>query len=261
MKVVILAGGKGTRISEEPYLKPKPMIEIGEMPILWHIMKIYSFYGYNEFVICCGYKGYIIKEYFADYFLHMSDVTFDFAEENKMIIHNNVAEPWKVTLIDTGEESMTGCRIKRIQPYIPVGESFLLTYGDGVSDVNISQLVKCHLEQKKVATITAVQPSGKFGMLDITKEGNVIKFLEKPQGDGGWINGGFMVLNYSVFEYLTDDENLVFEQEPLEKLAKDGQLNAYKHRGFWKPMDTIRDKDHLNAMWKTKKAPWKIWED
>ncbi len=261
MKVVILAGGKGTRISEESYLKPKPMIEIGGMPILWHIMKIYSFYGYTEFVICCGYKGYMIKEYFADYFLHMSDVTFDFTEENKMIIHNNVAEPWKVTLIDTGDETMTGGRIKKIQPYIPKDESFLLTYGDGVSDVDISQLVKCHLEKKKLATITAVQPNGKFGMLDIMPDGKVTKFLEKPQGDGGWINGGFMVLNYQVFSYLKDDENLVFEQKPLEELAKNGQLNAYKHNGFWKPMDTIRDKDQLNAMWDTKKAPWKVWED
>lgn len=261
MKVVILAGGKGTRISEESYIKPKPMIEIGGMPILWHIMKIYSFYGYTEFIICCGYKGYVIKEYFADYFLHMSDVTFDFSKENKMIVHNNIAEPWKVTLIDTGDETMTGGRIKKIQPYIPKDESFLLTYGDGVSDVDISRLVKCHLEKKKLATITAVQPNGKFGMLDIMPDGNVTKFLEKPQGDGGWINGGFMVLNYQAFSYLTDDEKLVFEQEPLEKMAIDGQLNAYKHTGFWKPMDTIRDKDQLNAMWDTKKAPWKVWED
>lgn len=261
MKVVILAGGKGTRISEESYIKPKPMIEIGEMPILWHIMKLYSFYGYNEFIICCGYKGYMIKEYFADYFLHMSDVTFDFSEKNKMIVHNNVAEPWKVTLINTGEESMTGCRIKRIQPYIPVGESFMLTYGDGVSDVNIAQLVKYHQEQNRLATITAVQPSGKFGMLDITIEGTITKFLEKPRGDGGWINGGYMVLEYGVFEYLYDDDSLIFEQKPLETLAKEGELNAYKHRGFWKPMDTIRDKDQLNQLWKGKRAPWKVWED
>ncbi len=259
MKVVILAGGKGTRISEESYIKPKPMIEIGEMPILWHIMKLYSFYGYNEFIICCGYKGYMIKEYFADYFLHMSDVTFDFSEKNKMIVHNNVAEPWKVTLINTGEKAMTGCRIKRIQPYIPVGESFMLTYGDGVSDVNIAQLVKYHQEQNKLATITAVQPSGKFGMLDITNEGTITKFLEKPRGDGGWINGGYMVLEYGVFEYLYDDDSLIFEQKPLETLAKEGELNAYKHRGFWKPMDTIRDKDQLNQLWEGKRAPWKVW--
>lgn len=261
MKVVILAGGKGTRISEESYLKPKPMIEIGDMPILWHIMKIFSFYGYNEFIICCGYKGYMVKEYFADYFLHMSDVTFDFTKGNEMIIHSNVAEPWKVTLIDTGEETMTGGRIKKIQAYVPKGESFLLTYGDGVSDVNISQLIEYHRKKGKLATITAVQPSGKFGMLDIIENGEVTKFLEKPQGDGGWINGGFMVLDYEVFSYLSSDEMLVFEKEPLEKLAKDGQLNAYKHKGFWKPMDTIRDKEQLNVMWETKNAPWKIWEE
>lgn len=261
MKVVILAGGMGTRISEESYLRPKPMIEIGDMPILWHIMKIYSAYGYNDFIVCCGYKGYMIKEYFADYFLHMSDITFDFANDNKMIIHNNVAEPWKVTLIDTGMETMTGYRIKRIQQYIPVGESFMLTYGDGVSDVDIDELAKCHQESHKLATITAVQPSGKFGMLNITADGTIAEFLEKPQGDGGWINGGFMALDYKVFEYLCDDENLVFEQQPLEQLARDGELNAYKHRGFWKPMDTMRDRDQLNAMWRKKKAPWKIWED
>lgn len=261
MKVVILAGGMGTRISEESHLRPKPMIEIGEMPILWHIMKIYSAYGYNEFIICCGYKGYMIKEYFADYFLHMSDITFDFANDNKMIIHNNVAEPWKVTLIDTGAETMTGYRIKRIQSYIPEGDCFMLTYGDGVSDVDIDKLVKCHQESHKLATITAVQPSGKFGMLNIMKDGTIAEFMEKPQGDGGWINGGYMVLDYRVFNYLCDDEALVFEQEPLERLARDGELNAYKHSGFWKPMDTIRDKDQLNSMWKKKKAPWKIWED
>lgn len=261
MKVVILAGGRGTRISEESYLKPKPMIEIGEMPILWHIMKIYSAYGYNEFIICCGYKGYMIKEYFADYFLHMSDVTFDFSIENKMIVHNNVAEPWKITLIDTGAETQTGYRIKYIQPYIPEGESFMLTYGDGVADVDINMLIKCHQEHQKIATITAVQPNGKFGMLNITEDGTISEFFEKPQGDGGWINGGYIVLDYKVFDYLSDDENLIFEQEPLEKLARDGELNAYKHRGFWKPMDTVRDRDQLNAMWREKKAPWKIWED
>lgn len=259
MKVVILAGGKGTRISEESYLKPKPMIEIGEMPILWHIMKYYSFYGYNEFIICCGYKGYVIKEYFADYFLHMSNVTFDFTNGNEMIVHSNVAEPWKVTLIDTGEESMTGGRIKKIQPYIPLGESFMLTYGDGVSDVNIHQLVENHQKKQKVATVTAVQPNGKFGMLDISEDGGVTRFLEKPKGDGGWINGGYMVLDYKVFDYLREDEALVFEEEPMERLAKEGQLNAYKHYGFWKSMDTMRDKDQLNAIWKNCKAPWKVW--
>ena len=259
MKVVLLAGGLGTRISEESELKPKPMIEIGDMPILWHIMKIYSHYGYNEFIICCGYKGYVIKEYFADYFLHMSDVTFDFSKDNRMIVHNNVAEPWIVTLIDTGVESMTGERIKRIQPYIAEGEAFMLTYGDGVSDIDIGKLVDFHNNNKEIVTITAVQPNGKFGMLNIGNNCRVTEFLEKPQGDGGWINGGFMVLNYEVFSYLNDDESLVFEQQPLEKLALDGQLNAYKHTGFWQPMDTMRDKNVLNELWKKQKAPWKQW--
>lgn len=259
MKVVLLAGGLGTRISEESELKPKPMIEIGDMPILWHIMKIYSHYGYNEFIICCGYKGYVIKEYFADYFLHMSDVTFDFSKDNRMIVHNNVAEPWIVTLIDTGVESMTGARIKRIQPYIAEGEAFMLTYGDGVSDIDIGKLVDFHNNNKEIVTITAVQPNGKFGMLNIGNNCRVTEFLEKPQGDGGWINGGFMVLNYEVFSYLNDDESLVFEQQPLEKLALDGQLNAYKHTGFWQPMDTMRDKNVLNELWKKQKAPWKKW--
>lgn len=259
MKVVLLAGGLGTRISEESELKPKPMIEIGDMPILWHIMKIYSHYGYNEFIICCGYKGYVIKEYFADYFLHMSDVTFDFSKDNRMIVHNNVAEPWIVTLIDTGVESMTGARIKRIQPYIAEGEAFMLTYGDGVSDIDIGKLVDFHHNNKEIVTITAVQPNGKFGMLNIENNCRVTEFLEKPQGDGGWINGGFMVLDYEVFSYLNDDESLVFEQEPLEKLALDGQLNAYKHTGFWQPMDTMRDKNVLNELWKKQKAPWKKW--
>lgn len=259
MKVVLLAGGKGTRISEESYLKPKPMIEIGDMPILWHIMKIYSYYGYHEFIICCGYKGYMIKEYFADYFLHMSDVTFDFTDGNQMIVHNHVTEPWKVTLIGTGDETMTGARIKRIQPYIPVGESFMLTYGDGVADINISELVKFHKEQRKLATMTAVQPNGKFGMLNIEDDNTITKFLEKPQGDGGWINGGYMVLDYGIFQYLNDEEDLVFEQGPLEKLAREGELAAFKHRGFWQPMDTMRDKNTLNAMWKNQKAPWKVW--
>ena len=258
MKVVLLAGGKGTRISEESYLKPKPMIEIGDMPILWHIMKIYSHYGYNEFVICCGYKGYVIKEYFADYFLHMSDVTFDFSQGNKMVVHNNAAEPWKVTLVDTGEETQTGARIKRIQQHIPVGEAFMLTYGDGVADVNINELVSHHEKSGKCVTMTAVQPSGKFGMLDI-EGGTITKFLEKPRGDGGWINGGYMVLNYEVFQYLRDDENLIFEQEPLERLAQDGKLGAYKHYGFWQAMDTMRDRDKLNTMWKKHYVIWIVW--
>lgn len=258
MKVVILAGGKGTRISEESHLKPKPMIEIGDMPILWHIMKTYSYYGHNEFIICCGYKGYVIKEFFADYFLHMSDVTFDFSRGNKMEIHSNMAEPWKVTLVDTGEDTQTGGRLKRVQRYIPKDESFMLTYGDGVSDVNISDLIRWHQKSGKCVTVTAVQPSGKFGMLNI-EEGTVTRFLEKPDGDGGWINGGYMVLDYGVFRYLSDDETLVFEREPLEQLAQDGQLGAYKHYGFWQPMDTMRDRDKLNAMWKSQKALWKVW--
>lgn len=259
MKVVILAGGKGTRISEESNLKPKPMVEIGEMPILWHIMKIYSHFGYNEFIICCGYKGYMIKEYFADYFLHMSDVTFDFADNNKMIIHSNVAEPWKVTLVDTGDETMTGFRVKRIQPYIPAGESFMMTYGDGVSDIDLTALVKFHRDKGQTATLTSVQPVGKFGMLDLDAQENVRRFIEKPKGDGGWINGGFFVLDYGIFDYLYEAEDLVFEQEPLERLAVEGQLNAYKHYGFWQPMDTLRDKNKLNALWKSDEAPWKVW--
>lgn len=259
MKVVILAGGKGTRISEESYLKPKPMIEIGEMPILWHIMKIYSAYGYNEFIICCGYKGYVIKEYFADYFLHMSDVTFDFTGDNKMIIHNNVAEPWKVTLIDTGQETMTGGRIKRIQPYIPLGESFLMTYGDGVSDVNIKDLVQYHFDKKKTATMTIVQPDGRYGAVEVDHEtGTVINFVEKPVGDGGWINAGFFVLDYNVFDYIGSDME-VFEKEPLRKLAGASELSAYKHYGFWQSMDSLRDRNVLEEIWKSGKAPWKSW--
>lgn len=259
MKVVILAGGKGTRISEESYLKPKPMIEVGGMPILWHIMKYYSFYGFSEFIICCGYKGYIIKEYFADYFLHMSDVTFDFSQGNKMTVHNNVSEPWKVTLIDTGEGTMTGGRIYRIKPYIPKDESFMLTYGDGLSNVDINALLSTHKAKNKLVTITAVQPSGKFGMLDIQLNGVISEFTEKPKGDGGWINGGYMVLEYGAFDYLKDDATLVFEEAPMKRLAHEGKLNAYKHYGFWKPMDTLRDRDTLNDLWKNNKAEWKVW--
>jgi len=258
MKVVILAGGYGTRISEESYAKPKPMITIGEMPILLHIMKIYSYYGYNDFVICCGYKGSIIKEYFANYFLYTSDVTFDFINNNNFIVHNSISEPWKVTLIDTGIDSMTGGRIKRIQPYIPNGESFMLTYGDGVSDVNIMELENYHKKQKKLATLTAIQPIGKFGALNIDDKGIINNFEEKPKSDGSWINGGFFVLDYSVFEYLEGDDT-VFEREPLEKLAFEGELVAFKHRGFWKAMDTIRDRDILEDLWKNNIAPWKVW--
>ncbi|WMJ89804.1 glucose-1-phosphate cytidylyltransferase [Anaerocolumna sp. MB42-C2] len=258
MKVVLLAGGYGTRISEESHLKPKPMIEIGGMPILWHVMKLYSYYGFNEFIICCGYKGYVIKEYFADYYLHNSDVTFDFTDNNKMEIHNNVAEPWKVTLIDTGLNTMTGGRIKRVKDYI--GDSpFLLTYGDGVSDVNIKELVQYHKEHGKKATITAIQPGGRFGTLDISTDNSIMRFAEKTKEDGGWINGGFMVLEPSVIDYIEND-SISFEKYPLEKLASEGQLNAYIHHGFWQCMDTLRDKNYLEELLEGGKAPWKVWE-
>lgn len=259
MKVVILAGGYGTRISEESHLKPKPMIEIGNMPILWHIMKSYSFYGYNEFIICCGYKGYIIKEYFADYYLHNSDVTFDFTDNNKMIIHNNVAEPWKVTLIDTGLNTMTGGRIKRVKEYIG-NEPFLLTYGDGVSDVDINKVVEFHKENGKLATMTAIQPGGRFGTLDFGQDNSVLRFTEKSVEDGGWINAGFMVLEPSVIDYIEGD-NIMFEKYPLEQLSKDGQLDAYMHNGFWQCMDTLRDKNYLEELLENGKAPWKVWEN
>lgn len=259
MKAVIFAGGYGTRISEESYLKPKPMIEIGDMPILWHIMKIYSYYGVNDFIICCGYKGYVIKEYFEHYLLHMADVTFNFRDNNKIIIHNNVAEPWKVTLIDTGLTTMTGGRLKRIQPYIEKKETFMLTYGDGVSDVNINELYKFHVNHGKIGTVTAIQPKGRFGAIDIGKNNNVNNFDEKPKGDGTWINGGFFVFNYDIFNYL-DGDSTVFEVEPLENLTNDGQLMAYKHTGFWQCMDTMRDKLNLDKLWNEGKAPWKIWK-
>ena len=260
MKVVILAGGLGTRISEESHLRPKPMIEIGGNPILWHIMKIYSHYGFNEFVICLGYKGYMIKEYFADYYLHTSDVTFDFTENNRMTIHNNVSEPWKVTLVDTGLNAQTGARIKRIQKYIG-NEPFLLTYGDGVSDVNITELVNFHQKNKKaLVTMTAVQPGGRFGVLDIDHHNSsVTRFVEKAKEDGGWINGGFMVVQPEVFNYIKDDEMAVFEKEPLEAIAHDGHLQAYKHTGFWQCMDTQRDKFGLEKLWAEDLAPWKLW--
>lgn len=259
MKVVILAGGLGTRISEESHLKPKPMIGIGESPIIWHIMKYYSHYGFNDFIICCGYKSFVIKEYFASYYLYQSDVTFDFANNNEMTLHNNVAEPWKVTLVETGTYTQTGGRIKKIQKYIG-DEPFMLTYGDGVSDVDINQLIQCHNNSGAFATITAVQPGGKFGVLDISNTGTINKFSEKSKEDGGWINGGFMVLQPDVFNYLNGDDALVFEKEPLEKLAKDGKLNAYKHHGFWQCMDTMRDKVFLEGLWEKNKAPWKKWE-
>lgn len=257
MKVVLLAGGFGTRISEESHLKPKPMIEIGEMPILWHIMKIYSHYGYNEFVICCGYKAYMIKEYFADYYLHRSDVTFDFSDENKMTVHTNFSEPWKVTLVDTGLNTMTGGRIKRIQKYIGE-EPFMLTYGDGVSDVNITELVEFHKKHGKIATMTAVNVGQRFGVLDIDYNNTINAFREKNDNDGSMINAGFMVLQPEIFEYIQGDST-VFEKEPLEQVAKIGELMAYKHNGFWQCMDTQRDKQHLEALWERGEAPWKKW--
>jgi glucose-1-phosphate cytidylyltransferase len=257
MKVVILAGGFGTRISEESHLRPKPMIEIGGMPILWHIMKSYSKYGFNDFIICCGYKQYAIKEYFANYYLHRSDITFDFKDNNKKVIHNNIAEPWKVTLVDTGLNTMTGGRIKRIKEYTK-NEPFLLTYGDGVSDVDVKKLAKFHKDSKKIATITAIQPGGKFGMLDIDDiNSSITGFAEKKKEDGGWINGGFMVFNPEIFDYLEDDST-VLEKEPLETLAKSGELIAYKHQGFWQCMDTLRDKMYLEELWDSGKAPWKV---
>lgn len=258
MKVVILAGGFGTRISEESHLKPKPMIEIGDKPILWHIMKSYSYYGYNDFIICLGYKGYVIKEFFADYYLHTSDVTFDFSNDNKMTIHNNVSEPWRVTLVDTGLNTMTGGRIKRIQKYIE-NERFMLTYGDGVSDINIKKLEEYHCKSGKCLTMTAIQPGGRFGVLDIDDKTNGIReFVEKSKEDGGWINAGFMVAESEIFNYLQDD-NTVFEKQPLEKLAREGKLIAYKHNGFWQCMDTQRDKGLLEKLWMQDKAPWKKW--
>lgn len=257
MKVVILAGGFGTRISEESHLKPKPMIEIGEMPILWHIMKSYSHYGYYDFIICCGYKGYVIKEYFADYYLHNSDVTFDFSRNNEMTIHNNIAEPWRVTLVDTGLNTMTGGRVKRIQKYIGE-EPFMLTYGDGVCDIDIRKLEQFHHAHGKAATITAVQPGGRFGALDIESTGLIQSFTEKKKEDGGWINGGYMVFNPEIFGRLAGDST-VLERGPLEGLAEAGQLMAYQYDGFWQCMDTLRDKLYLEELLTQKKAPWKVW--
>ena len=259
MKVVILAGGFGTRISEESHLRPKPMIEIGGKPILWHIMKEYSHYGFNEFIICLGYKQYVVKEFFADYFLHMSDVTFDLAK-NEMKVHNNYSEPWKVTLIDTGLNTMTGGRVKRIQKYIG-NETFMLTYGDGVSDVNINELLKFHRTQNKIATLTAVHVGQRFGVLDIDKQTNQIHaFREKLESDGSRINAGYMVLEPEIFRYIAGDET-VFEKEPLETVAKLGQLSAYKHDGYWQCMDTQREKQKLEELWASGHAPWKVWEN
>lgn len=257
MKAVILAGGLGTRISEETHLKPKPMIEIGGKPILWHIMKIYSHHGINDFVICCGYKGYLIKEYFANYFLHMSDVTFDMAN-NRMEVHQRYAEPWKVTLVDTGEDTMTGGRLKRVAPYLQGEEAFCFTYGDGVSDVNITELIAFHKARQVKATLTATFPPGRFGALDFDGH-KVLSFKEKPKGDGGMINGGFFVLSLEVIELIKDDST-TWERKPLETLANQKQLAAFQHTGFWQPMDTLRDKNYLEELWASGNAPWKVWE-
>lgn len=255
MKTVILAGGFGTRISEESYLRPKPMIEIGGQPILWHIMKLYSHYGYHDFIICLGYKGYIIKEYFADYFLHTSDVTFDLAN-NQMTVHNNYSDPWKVTLVDTGLNTMTGGRIKRIQSYIG-NEPFMLTYGDGVSNVNIQRLVEFHKSHGKTATITSIQPEGRFGIVDL--QGDQIQaFREKDKNDSGWVNAGFMVFQPNFFDFIEND-SIMLENEPLQALAASGQIMAYRHNGFWQCMDTQRDKKKLEDFWSTQNAPWKVW--
>ncbi len=256
MKAVILAGGLGTRIAEETAVRPKPMVEIGGKPILWHIMKIYSAYGINDFVVCCGYKGYLIKEYFANYFLHMSDVTFDMTNHNTMQVHQRSAEPWKVTLIDTGENTATGGRLKRVQAYLGEGD-FCLTYGDGVGNVDIAALIRFHRAHQKLATVTAVKPPGRFGALDL--QGTCVRsFIEKPSGDGTYINGGFFVLSPKVLGYIQDDDTL-WERAPLETLAQDGQLEAYIHRGFWQPMDTLRDKQLLEELWASGQAPWKTW--
>jgi glucose-1-phosphate cytidylyltransferase len=257
VKAVLLAGGLGTRISEETSTKPKPMIEIGGKPILWHIMKIYAAHGINDFIVCLGYKGYVIKEYFANYFLHMSDVTFNM-RDNSRTVHNNMAEPWTVTLVETGEETMIGGRIKRILPYIGDDEAFCLTYGDGVGDVDIASIIAAHKAAGRLATVTATQPPGRFGA--IRYEGDkVLGFQEKPQGDGGWINGGFFVLSPKVGDYIEGDHT-VWEREPMEQLAAEGQLTVCFHDGFWQPMDTLRDKRHLEELWETNQAPWKIWK-
>lgn len=258
MKVVLLAGGYGTRISEESQYKPKPMIELGGRPILWHIMKLYSSYGYNEFVICAGYKQHVIKEYFADYFLHMSDITFDFTSgKQDMIVHKSNFEPWKVTVVDTGLDTLTGGRIKRVAPYLD-NEPFLLTYGDGVADVNIHALIECHRKSGKIVTLTAYNPGQRFGALDIDSDGTIRSFREKAKGDGALMNAGFMVCEQKLMNYIEGDQ-IMLEREPLEKIAAEGQLNSYRHNGFWQCMDTIREKEILEKLWKEGNAPWKIW--
>ncbi|MBU0689960.1 MAG: glucose-1-phosphate cytidylyltransferase [Gammaproteobacteria bacterium] len=256
MKAVILAGGLGTRISEETSLRPKPMVEIGGKPVLWHIMKMYSAHGINEFVVCCGYKGYLIKEYFANYFLHTSDVTFDM-QHNQMEVHQRFAEPWKVTLVDTGENTMTGGRLKRVRDHLGE-EDFCFTYGDGVSDVDITESLSFHRRHGRLATLTGVQPPGRFGVLNITGD-HVTSFEEKPHGDGGWVNGGFFVLSPKVID-LIENDTTVWERGPMEQLAREDQLSAYLHHGFWQPMDTLRDKNHLEELWQSGKAPWKMWK-
>lgn len=256
MKVVILAGGRGTRLSEETQSIPKPMVEIGGKPILWHIMKVYSHYGFHDFIICLGYLGFIVKEYFSHYFMHMSDVTIDL-EKNSMHVHTSASEPWKVTLVDTGFDTMTGGRLKRIGKYLD-GKTFMVTYGDGVGDVNIKKTLNFHRQHKKLATVTAVQPIGRFGSLDIDEDGKVRTFMEKPRGDHSWINAGFFVLEPAALEYIKDDQTL-WEKEPLETLAQQNELAAYKHTGFWKPMDTLRDKIELERLWQSGQSPWKVW--
>jgi glucose-1-phosphate cytidylyltransferase len=257
MKAVILAGGLGSRISEESSIRPKPMIEVGGKPLLWHILKIYSAHGVNDFVICCGFKGYVIKEYFANYFLHMSDVTFDM-QHNRMEVHSRNAEPWRVTVVDTGEQTMTGGRIRRIMPYVQDDDAFCLTYGDGVGDIDITRLIAFHRQQGTACTLTAVQPPGRFGALSIDTGNRISTFREKPHGDGGWINGGFFVCHPSVLARIEGDAT-VWERDPLESLARDGQMSAFHHRGFWQPMDTLRDKNQLEELWVTNRAPWKVW--
>jgi glucose-1-phosphate cytidylyltransferase len=256
MKAVILAGGLGTRISEETHIRPKPMVEIGGRPILWHIMKIYSTHGVNDFIICCGYKGYVIKEYFANYFLHMSDVTFDM-QNNRMEVHQQKAEPWRVTLVDTGEHTLTGGRLKRVAEYVRNDAAFCFTYGDGVADVNITEQLEFHRKHGRMATVTAVQPQGRFGALDLV-DSQVKGFVEKPKGNGGWINAGFFVLAPGVID-LIDGDDSTWEAEPLSQLSSSGQLMAFRHHGFWQPMDTLREKNQLENLWADGKAPWKVW--
>ncbi|MDO4831625.1 MAG: glucose-1-phosphate cytidylyltransferase [Clostridia bacterium] len=259
MKAVILAGGFGTRISEESQFKPKPMIEIAGMPILWHIMKLYSYYNVNEFIICAGYKQHVIKEWFADYFLHTSDITFDFTQDDKIIVHNKRAEQWKVTVVDTGLNTMTGGRLKRVRDFLN-DEPFFMTYGDGVSDINIDKLLEFHKSNAKLATMSAVKPESRFGVLDLDNNNQVMAFREKSDLDSGYINAGFMVLEPNVLDYISDD-SVMFEREPMEKLAANGQLMCYKHNGFWQCMDTMRDKEKLENLWAENKAPWKVWSD